>query len=95
MKKTIQVYVHQYIAGFIKGDLFVASCDISDGAAVPMRIIAQVEIEIDVPDDNLDLAEIEALEAAIAKEKGESQHKVNLLLERISKLKAIGHEVAA
>ncbi len=99
MKKTIKVFVHQRIAGFCKGDTFVSDYDLSQcdhyKGKDAVRVIHTTELAIDAPENDLDLAEIEALEAQIAKERGESQHKVNLLLERISQLKAIGHEVAA
>lgn len=99
MKKTIQIFVFQRLAGWNKGALMASEIDLSGMAhyqgADSIRVIEVREIEVDVPDVDLDLLEIEALEAQIAKERGESQHKVNLLLERISQLKAIGHEVAA
>lgn len=97
MKKKIEVFVHQRLAGFMKGSLRVTDFDLTTvcSEADAVRLIAVKEVEIDVPEDDLDLLEIEALEAKIVKEKGESQHKANLLLDRISKLKAIGHEDAA
>jgi len=97
MKKTIEVFVHQRLAGFMKGELQIAEFDqtpVFDGANA-VRLIGTYSLEIDVPEDDLDLLEIEELEAQIVKEKGKSQHKVNRMLERISKLKAIGHEEAA
>lgn len=99
MKMTIKVFVHQRVAGFFKGSLLLDECDLSDSRHFQgldaVRLIGTHEIEVDVPSADLDLAEIEAIEAQIAKERGESQHRVNLLLDRISQLKAIGHEVAA
>ena len=99
MKKTIEVFVHQRLTGFCKGGLFVSDCNLTNSALFKgkdaVRVIYAAEIEIEVPEDDLDLAEIDALEAEIAQERGASQHRVNLLLDRISQLKAIGHEVAA
>ena len=97
MKKTVKVYVHQRLAGFMRGELFACGSDISDVKNhPPCRVIHEQEIEVEAMDaSELDLLEIEALEAAIIQERCESQHKVNLLLDRISQLKAIGHEVAA
>lgn len=97
MKKTIEVFVHQRVAGYSKGEVFISTCDMTKfyEGEDSCRLIAQVEMEVDVPDDDLDLAEIDALESEIVKERGQSQHKINLLLDRIASLKAIGHEVAA
>lgn len=56
--------------------------------------IGQVNVELDFPEIDMHAAKIEALEAQIQKERADSQVRVNLLLERISNLQAIGHEVA-
>ena len=65
MKKTIEVFVHQRLAGFMKGDLRVTDFDLTTicNGADAVRLIAVREVEIDIPDDDLDLLEIEALEA--------------------------------
>lgn len=52
------------------------------------------EVEIDWPEFDATEQVIESLQAEIERERAESQSRVNLLLERISKLQAIGHEVA-
>lgn len=99
MKKTMTIYIHQRLDSFLRGELFASDVNLAEmneyTARNAVRVISVQEIEVDVPDTDLDLLEIEALEEQIAKERGESQHKVNLLLDRISQLKAIGHEVAA
>lgn len=56
------------------------------------RLLKKFEIETDVPEFDLVTLEIDALEKAVTKERADSQVKVNLLLERMSKLKAIGHD---
>lgn len=58
------------------------------------RLLKEVECEFDVPEFDLRAMEIDALEKSVIAEKADSQVRVNLLLERISKLKAITHEVA-
>lgn len=58
------------------------------------RLLKKVECEFDVPDFDLRSMEIEALEKSVIAEKADSQVRVNILLDRISKLKAITHEVA-
>lgn len=57
------------------------------------RLIREVECEFDVPEFDLRQIEVEALEQCVQQERADSQVRENLLLERISKLKAIGHEV--
>lgn len=56
------------------------------------RIIGTTEVEVDVPAFNIISLEVEGLEKAIQKEKADSQVRVNILLDRLSKLKAIGHD---
>lgn len=55
--------------------------------------IGQCEVEIDWPEIDTRQMQIDALEEQIIKERGESQARINLLLDRISKLQAITHEV--
>ncbi len=56
------------------------------------RLLCEVEVEADVPSFDIVMLEIENLEAAVQKEKADSQVRVNILLDRLSKLKAIGHD---
>jgi len=56
------------------------------------RLIKEVDIELDVPEFDLRQMEIDALEKCVIQEKADAQVRVNLLLDRISKLKAIGHD---
>lgn len=56
------------------------------------RLLKKVDIEQDVPEFDLALLEIEALERCVVQERADSLVRVNVLLERISKLKAIGHD---
>lgn len=58
-------------------------------------LLGKVEVEIDYPEIDTRQAAIDALQTAIDKERAESQSRVNLLLERISKLQAIGHDQPA
>lgn len=59
---------------------------------VGSRLIREVECEVDVPEFDLCAMEIEALEASVKSERADSQMRVNLLLDRISKLKCLTHE---
>lgn len=56
-------------------------------------LLGEVEIDIDYPEVDTRQFQIDALEAEVQKIRAESQSQINLLVERISKLKAVGHEV--
>lgn len=67
----------------------------STTAMIGVRLLKEVECEFDVPDFDLRSMEIDALEKSVECERADSQVRVNILLDRISKLKAITHEVSA
>ncbi|WAX22819.1 hypothetical protein MAJJADAN_00057 [Pseudomonas phage Amjad_SA] len=52
------------------------------------------EVEVDVPEFDPRPQAVAVLQAQVDKERADSQVRISLLLERISKLQAIGHEVA-
>lgn len=74
------------------GEFTVSSVDLS--CLDHHTAIVNVEVEFDIGDFDSRLAEIGNLEKTLESVRAESQQKINLLLERISNLKAIGHEVA-
>jgi len=86
------------VGNYSKGDLTLANYTPSEKSRQDIDwgrvILKEFEIEVDVPDLNTSQAEIELLETGIQKERADSQVRVNFLLDRISKLKAITHEVA-
>lgn len=55
-------------------------------------LLGEVEIDIDYPEVDTRQFQIDALEAEVQKIRAESQSQINLLVERISKLKAVGHD---
>jgi hypothetical protein len=55
-------------------------------------LLGEVEIDIDYPEVDTRQFQIDALEDEVQKIRAESQSKINLLLDRISKIKAIGHD---
>lgn len=63
-----------------------------DGKPANCVLLGTIEQEIEIPEIDLVMAEIENLEQSIQHERAQSQSKVNILLDRISKLKAIGHD---
>lgn len=58
------------------------------------RLIKEVECEFDVPEFDLRQMEIDALENCVQAERADYQVRVNILLDRISKLKCLTHEVS-
>lgn len=55
-------------------------------------LLGEVEIDIDYPEVDTRQFQIDALEAEVQKIRAEYQSQINLLVERISKLKAVGHD---
>lgn len=55
-------------------------------------LLGELEIDVDYPEIDTRQAQIDALEAEVQKIRAEHQSQVNLILDRISKLKAIGHD---
>lgn len=66
----------------------------SNTATLGERLLREVECDLDVPEFDLRLMEIDALERSVEIERADSQVRINILLDRISKLKAITHEVS-
>lgn len=64
----------------------------STTSIIGTRLLKAVECEFDVPEFDLRAMEIDALEKSVECERADSQVRVNILLDRISKLKAIGHD---
>lgn len=67
-------------------------CDDGSSMDFGRRLIREVEVEVDVPEFDIVDLEVVSLEKAVQKEKADSQVRVNILLDRLSKLKAIGHD---
>lgn len=55
-------------------------------------LLGELEIDVDYPEIDTRQAQIDALEAEVQRVRAESQSQINLLVERISKLKAVGHD---
>lgn len=88
------VYVCASIADYNFGQVQVLSFDPTGAPYAKAALISTHEIELDVPAFDIREQAIVVLEKEIQKERADSQAKINLLLERISNLQAIGHEVA-
>jgi hypothetical protein len=98
---TIQVfklYIHKNVQDFGSGKISVMDFDISksyNGKPANYILLGTVDQEIDVPEIDTNQLQIDALESCVQIERAESQSRVNILLDRISKLKAISHEPRA
>lgn len=55
-------------------------------------LLGEMEIDVDYPEVDTRQAQIDALESEVQKIRADHQSQVNLILDRISKLKAIGHD---
>lgn len=76
------------------GKIAITDYDPTPHPEFQQALICVREVELDVPEFDPRPQAVELLQAQIEKERADSQSRINLLLERISKLQAIGHEVA-
>lgn len=88
IKKTI--YLHHQITG--TGSK-LSALDQDFSVLDQYTLLAKQEVEFDVGDYDGREKEIEAVEKALEQVRANSQQQINLLLDRISKLKAITHDV--
>lgn len=96
-KQTIMLHLYEGTGIFNRGDHEVNQSDFREmsGSIMDNRVwIGQCEVEIDWPEVDTRQLQIDALESQVKQERAESQSRVNLLLDRISNLRAIGQEVA-
>lgn len=87
------VYVCASLDDYDFGQVYLLRFDPTGSQYTKAALISTHEIELDVPAFDIREQAIVVLEAEIQKERADSQAKINLLLERISNLQAIGHEV--
>ena len=92
--KTITLHMYAKTGQFdAEGATDVFDCDFRGNPSCmkDRAWLGQQDVELDFPDIDINQAKIDALEAEIQHERATSQSRVSLLLERISKLQAIGH----
>jgi hypothetical protein len=84
--------MYQFISGWQTGERQVLPFDFRDNPdAMKERLwIGQQDVEIDFPDVDTRQMQIDAFEAQVDRERADCQARVNLLLDRIGKLRAIG-----
>lgn len=92
-KQTVTLHMYESTATWSNGKREVFEHDFrGNDTCMKGRIwIGKQDVEIDWPEIDTRQLQIDALEDQIIKERGESQARVNLLLDRISKLQAIAH----
>jgi hypothetical protein len=94
-KQTITLHMYTRTAEFYPaGNVTVFDADFRSNPSCMKGLVwlGSQDVELDVPEVDIRQAQIDALEAQIQQERADSQVRVNLLLERISKLQAIGHD---
>lgn len=93
-KQTITLHMYEGTGPWNPGSREVFESDMRDiPSFMEYRIyIGATATEIDWPEIDTRQLQIDALEAQIKRERIDSETKVNLLLDRISKLRAIAHE---
>lgn len=93
MKTTIELFIHQKPGEPQKA----LTCDMSEYAEKSwghgvLLGVREVEVEFEPFDIDPTQALIASYEAQVVKERADSQVRVNLLLDKISKLKCIEHK---
>lgn len=93
--KTEKLYMYEYI-DHRSPERYVSAYKEAGMSHLKGSIIllGEVEVDIDYPEIDTHQAQIDALEAEVSEVRAESQSKINYLLDRISKLKCLTHEVA-
>lgn len=92
MKQKFTVYVCASLREWSMGEISITDYDPTPHPEFSQALISTHEIELNVPEFDIRNQAIVILENEIQKERADSQVKVNLLLERISKFQAIGHD---
>ena len=95
MKKLVTLHMYARVGEFDKeGATQIFDTDFRAVASCMKGLIwlGSQEVELDFPEIDTRQAQIDNLEAQVQEERAQSQSRVNLLLERISKLQAIGHD---
>lgn len=94
MKKLTTMHMYIGISDWNRGEHMVSGHDFRlTMQCMDDKIwLGSQEVELDFPEIDTRQAQIDSLEAQVQEERAQSQSRVNLLLERISTLKAICHE---
>ncbi len=97
-KKVFKMFICKSINPHFGGDIIISTFDHSEtyGSRAPDYVLLGTqEVEVDVPDVDTTQIQIDTLNEQIKTERAESQNRVNVLLDRISKLQCIAHDGSA
>lgn len=94
MKKLVTLHMYMGTSAWNHGENMVSDHDfrLTKQCMDDKVWLGSQEVELDFPEIDTRQAQIDNLEASVQEERAQSQSRVNLLLERISKLKAICHD---
>jgi len=95
-KELVTLHIYASTSEWTPGEITVNNIDYR-GIPVCMKELTYLgsqSVMLSWADIDIEQARIDSLEAQVQAERAASQVRVNALLDRISKLKAIGHEVA-
>lgn len=94
MKKLTTLHMYIGISDWNRGEHTVSGHDFRlTMQCMDDKIwLGSQEVELDFPEIDTRQSQIDNLEAQVQEERAQSQSRVNLLLERISTLKAICHD---
>lgn len=91
-KQVFKVFVHRDLSG-VMPDFLSASNHAGTRCFEEYVAVGPIDIEVDVPDFGASV-EIAALERQLAEQEARSAESIAAIRDRISKLQAIGNEVA-
>ncbi len=94
-KQTLTLHIYTRTAEFYPaGNITVFDADFRSTPSCMRGMVwlGSKDVEFDIPEIDTRQAQIDSLEAEVNQERADSQVRVNLLLDRISKLKAISHD---
>lgn len=91
-KQMVTLYVVKHTGNFDAGRIEISNYNLSEMSHLECILLDKREVEVEYSEIDTRQAEIDKLEASLQKERAESQSRVNLLLERISKLQSISFD---
>lgn len=95
--QKFKMYVSVGVGEYNRGSVFVQSGvpTREDDLDFGRKVLSVHDCEFDVPEFDPVTLEVESLEKAIQRERADSQVRINIMLDRISKLTCITHESEA
>jgi len=93
-KQKFTVWIHKNVGDYMAGYVWLSTSNLAGSKCFEGAVsLGSTVIEIDVPEIDTTQAAIDAIAEQIQKERADSQVRVNLLLERMSKLQCLTCEV--